>query len=60
MDASPAGRIRDYLAAAIVFLATAAFSLYNLRPRDLRAMPTINTLLPLNLIATIHRTFLSQ
>ena len=38
----------------------AALSLYNLRPRDLRAMPTVNALLPFILIATIHGTFLSQ
>ena len=37
-----------------------ALALYNLRLQNLRADPTLNTFLPLILIATIHGTFLSQ
>ena len=38
----------------------AALAFYNLRPRNLRERPTLNTLLPLILLATIHGAFLSQ
>jgi hypothetical protein len=37
-----------------------ALALYNLRLQNLRANPTLNTFLPLILLATIHGTFLSQ
>jgi hypothetical protein len=43
----------------LLILAT-ALALYNLRSRSLRTSPTLNTLLPLILLATIHGAFLSQ
>jgi len=43
-----------------LLLLAAALAIYNLRPRALLTNPTLNTLLPLILLATIHGTFLSQ
>ncbi len=43
-----------------LLILAAALAFYNLRPRTPRTRPTINTLLPLILLATIHGTFLSQ
>jgi hypothetical protein len=43
-----------------LLILAAALTLYNLRPRSLRTSPTLNTLLPLILLATIHSAFLSQ
>ncbi len=43
----------------LLILAT-LLALYNLRPENLRTNPTLNTFLPLILLATIHGTFLSQ
>lgn len=43
----------------LLILAT-VLALYNLRLQNLRANPTLNTFLPLILLATIHGTFLSQ
>jgi hypothetical protein len=37
-----------------------AFAVWNLRPSNLRANPTLSTLFPVILLATIHGTFLSQ
>jgi hypothetical protein len=43
-----------------LLILVALLALYNLRPQNLRANPTLNTFLPLILLATIHGTFLSQ
>jgi hypothetical protein len=43
-----------------LLLLAAALALYNLRPGNLRTRPTLNTLLPLIVLATIHGAFLSQ
>jgi hypothetical protein len=43
-----------------LLLLAAILALYDLRPRGLATNPTINTLLPVILLATIHGTFLSQ
>jgi hypothetical protein len=43
-----------------LLILAAVLALYNLRPQNLRANPTLNTFLPLMLLATIHGTFLSQ
>src|ERR1035441_9373380 len=43
-----------------VLILAAALALYDLRPRNLRASSTFNTLLPVILLATIHGAFLSQ
>ncbi len=43
-----------------LLLLAGALALYNLRPSNLQKNPTINTLLPLILLATIHGAFLSQ
>jgi hypothetical protein len=43
-----------------ILLLSAALALCNLRPSTLRTQPSINTMLPLILLATIHGTFLSQ
>ena len=43
----------------LLILAT-ALALYTIRPSNLHANPTLNTFLPLILLATIHGTFLSQ
>ena len=43
-----------------LLLLAAALAVANLRPRILRTSPTLNTLLPVILLATIHGTFLSQ
>ena len=43
-----------------LLLLSTAFAVWSLRPANLRANPTLNTLLPVILLATIHGTFLSQ
>jgi hypothetical protein len=43
-----------------LLLLAAALAIWNLRPRALLTKPTLNTLLPLILLATIDGTFLSQ
>jgi hypothetical protein len=43
-----------------LLLLAAALAAYNLRPSNLRKNPTLNTLLPMILLATIHGAFLSQ
>jgi hypothetical protein len=43
-----------------LLILSAAFALWNLRPANLFASPTFNTLLPIILLATISGTFLSQ
>jgi hypothetical protein len=43
-----------------LLLLAAALALYNLRPANLRKNPTLNTFLPLILLATVHGAFLSQ
>jgi hypothetical protein len=43
-----------------LLLLAALLTLYNLRPRNLRSNPNLNSLLPLVLLATIEGTFLSQ
>jgi len=43
-----------------LLILAAALAVSNLRPRTLKTSPTLNTLLPIILLATIHGAFLSQ
>jgi hypothetical protein len=43
-----------------LLLVAGALALYQLRPNNLRAAPTMNTLFPIILLVTIHGAFLSQ